>query len=191
MNDYKKYVIAYLNEYFGNVQLKDMPDDFKTFYNDLTNKSGIKWYFNRLDVETSKNVMNYLQSFHKTLLERKNIFNAINEYLSTNSDLNEGQIYDIRGLTGLMARMGYDDKQSQDALFNILKTAYQNRGNQGVIDTFKDMSGTEVSTISNGRFTFDKVTGQEDQNYRATDYDYDNMTDRERRRMLMQRGHSE
>jgi len=70
------------------------------------------------------------------------------------SVLNEQQqIYNINDLAGIMQHMGFD-KEAQGYLVEILLDAYRKAGDQGVIAKYAEMTGTEINSISKGRYVF-------------------------------------
>ena len=69
--EWNAYVIQNLREYFQKVELKRLPEDFKTFFKDLFRKTEAKRYYKNLNPEYKQRFMKRIYQFHQKLLERK------------------------------------------------------------------------------------------------------------------------
>ena len=68
----RAYTIQFLRQYFQQVKLKRMPDNFVDFYKDFFKKiSDARKYYQYISSENRNDFDKYLQDFHQKLLERK------------------------------------------------------------------------------------------------------------------------
>jgi hypothetical protein len=67
-----------------------------------------------------------------------------NESLITESVMN------IIDLSKIISRMGMDE----DIILEILQKAFQKNGDEGIINIYKGMTGTDIEPLSKGRYVF-------------------------------------
>jgi len=83
-----------------------------------------------------------------------NVINVINEEIQL---FEQQRIYNIQDLAALMERLGFD-AGSVGHLTNMLQKEFRLRGDEGVVNMYKKMSGVEIHQISKGRYTFEPVS---------------------------------
>jgi len=145
-NEWSAHITQLLRQYFQVVNIKKLPADFKSFYKDFFRRTDAKRYYRELDAQYKQRFIKRLYQFHQKLLERKQVSE---EYVPRPTQ----NIYNINDLAGLMQRMGYD-KEGAGHLAEMLLDAYRSGGDQGVVDTYAEMTGTVIYPISNGRYVF-------------------------------------
>ena len=70
-NEWSAHVTQLLRQYFQAVNLKKLPEDFKSFYKDFFKRTDAKRYYRELDAEYRQRFVKRLYQFHQKLLERK------------------------------------------------------------------------------------------------------------------------
>ena len=82
----------------------------------------------------------------------KSVLQIINEEIRLWEYENQ-QVHSIQDLGKFMQHMGYDNRMS-DIMTKMLLTAYRKSGDQGVVDKYLQMTGTQIYPISGGRYVF-------------------------------------
>jgi hypothetical protein len=80
----------------------------------------------------------------------KSIETVIREEIVLHEEL---RAYSIPELAETLRKLGYDD-QGVKAIQQVLLNAYRKAGDEGVIDTYTQMSGVQIQAIRNGRYVF-------------------------------------
>ena len=62
-------------------------------------------------------------------------------------------IMSIKDLSEMVGRLGFDSRGIQ-VIFEILLDSYRRDGDDGVMDTFKQMTGVDIVPISRGKYIF-------------------------------------
>lgn len=90
-----------------------------------------------------------------------NIVNIIKEEIGL---FEQEQIYDINALAHFVAQNETNDPEMQQIYEPIyleaLQKAFRENGDEGVIEAFKEMWGSEIFPISKGRYSFAQLYGQ-------------------------------
>lgn len=64
--------------------------------------------------------------------------------------LNENKVMTIIDLSKMIVRMGLDE----DAILLMLQEAYKKTGDEGVVKTFKDITGVKIEALRKGVYVF-------------------------------------
>ena len=74
------------------------------------------------------------------------------------------QVHNLQSLASFVAKNETNDPEMQEIYEPIyleaLQKAFQNGGDEGVVEAFKEMWGTEIYPISKGRYSFSQLYGQ-------------------------------
>jgi len=152
LTEWRAFTIQILRQYFQRVKLKKMPENFMDFQKDFMGKTDGRKFYAYLTPENRQRFNKYLQDFYQKLLERKHLIgNAIREELRKFS-------YTISDLAKMMGRQGFNP-EGQKILENMLRNAYNENGDQGVVDLYKRIAGVEIQVLRNGRYVFNTLTG--------------------------------
>jgi len=152
LTEWRAFTIQILRQYFQRVKLKKMPENFMDFQKDFMEKTDGRKFYAYLTPENRQRFNKYLQDFYQKLLERKHLIgNAIREELRKFS-------YTISDLAKMMGRQGFNP-EGQKILENMLRNAYNENGDQGVVDLYKRIAGVEIQVLRNGRYVFNTLTG--------------------------------
>jgi len=158
VNEMQAFIIQVLREYIQAVKLKNLPEDYQIFYKMFFRKTEAGNFYKHLSEANRQTFDSRLQEFHKKLLERKHQVKNLVREEAQNFWEQRQQIHDIRGLAELMQRMGFDE-YGVDILQDMLMDAYREAGDEGVVDAYKRMTGTDIHIISRGRYTFEPTGG--------------------------------
>jgi len=88
-----------------------------------------------------------------------NIIKIINEELENLNERQEG-VYTIPELVQRLKIFGLS-QNSLDIYQNILLAAYQEGGDDAVVNTYNQMAGVEIEPISKGRYMFQSIVDPE------------------------------
>lgn len=69
------------------------------------------------------------------------------------SESNSGQIMSLKDLSEMTARMGFDD-MGVEIWFYCFREAFHRRGDEGVIELYKGITGHTIEPISRGKYIY-------------------------------------
>jgi hypothetical protein len=89
------------------------------------------------------------------------IINIIKEEIGL---FEQEQVYNLQSLAHFVAQNETNDPEMQQIYEPIyleaLQKAFQSKGDEGVVEAFKEMWGSEIYPISKGRYSFAQLYGQ-------------------------------
>jgi len=63
------------------------------------------------------------------------------------------RIMSLKDLSNIVIRMGFDE-MSIETFFYLFRVAYHNKGDDGVIELYKNITGHTIEPISKGKYVY-------------------------------------